>query len=80
MHNKEALEEKWAEERHFYTNATKFPAYNTPNSTETSLKTSGTKSFGVMRAKVNFLSTTINIVPFGEESTRPMMKGPPFLL
>ena len=67
------------EESHFYTNATKYPAYNTPNSTETSLKTSGTKSFGVMRPKLNFLATTINVT-FGEESTRPMMKGPPFLL
>lgn len=67
------------EESHYYTNATKHPAYNTPNSTETSLKTSGTKSFGVMRPKLNFLATTINVT-FGEESTRPMMKGTPFLL
>ena len=47
-------------------------AYNMPNSTETSHKTSGTKSFGVMGPKLNFLATTINTT-FGEESTRPMM-------
>ena len=67
------------EESHYYANATKYPTYNTPNSTETSLKPSGTKSFGLMRPKSSFLATTINTT-FGEESTRPMMKGPPFLL
>lgn len=66
-------------EIHYYAYATKHPAYNTPNSTETSLKTSGTKAFGVMRPKFNFLTTTINVT-FGEESTRLMMKGAPFLL
>lgn len=40
----------------------------------TSLKTSGTKSFGVMRPKLNFMVTTINAI-FGEESSRPMMKS-----
>lgn len=69
----------WPEESHYYANATKYPTYNTPNSTETSLKPSGTKSFGVMRPKLNFLATTIDSV-FGEESLRPMMKGAPFLL
>lgn len=54
----------------------KYPACNIPNSTETSLKTSGTKPFGVMRA---FLATTINVT-FEEESTRPGMTGTPFLL
>lgn len=33
------------EESHYYANATKYPAYNMPNSTETSLKPSGAKSF-----------------------------------
>ena len=33
-----------------------------------------TKSFGVKRPKLSFLATTINTT-FGEESTRPMMKG-----
>ena len=56
------------EESYYFPNATKYPAYNMPNSTETSLKPSGTKSFGVMRPKFCFLAT-------GEESTRPMMNG-----
>lgn len=42
------------EESHYYTN-------NRPNSTETSLRTSGTKSFGVMRPKFNFLPTNIDV-------------------
>ena len=70
---------KSPEESHYYANATKYPAYNTPNSTETSLKPSGTKSFGVMRPKFCFLATTRNTT-FGEETTRPMMKGTPSLL
>ena len=61
------------EESHYYANATNYPAYNTPNSTETSLKPSGTKSFGVMRPKFSFLATTINAT--FAESTRPMVKG-----
>ena len=66
MHNKEALEERWAalvespEESNYNTNVTKYPAYNTPNSTETSLKPSDTNSFGVTRPKLSFLATTIN--------------------
>lgn len=32
-----------------------------------------------MRPKLNLLATTINVT-FGEESTRPMIKGTPFLL
>ena len=40
------------EESYYYANATKYAAYNMPNSTETSLKHSGTKSFGVMRLKI----------------------------
>lgn len=60
------------EKNHYYAN-------NTPNGTETSLKTSGTRSFGVMRPKLNFLATTLNVT-FGEESTRPEMKGTPFLV
>lgn len=85
MHNKEELGKKMGcmvespENSHYYTSATKNPACHVPNSTETSLKTSGTKSFGVMRPKLSFLATTINVT-FGEESTRPMMKGTPFLL
>lgn len=67
------------EDSHYCTITTKYPAYNMPNNTETSLKPSGTKSFGVMRPKLSFLATTINAT-FGEESTRPMMKGTPFLL
>ena len=61
------------EESHYYANATKYTAYNMPNSKETSLKPSGRKSFRVMRTKFSFLATTINAT-FGEESTRPMMK------
>lgn len=62
------------EESHYSANATKQPAYNIPNSTETSLKTSGTKLFGVMRPKLDFLATTINAT-FGGESTRSMIKS-----
>lgn len=50
-----------------------------PNSTETSIKPSGTKSFGVMRRKWNFLAKTINTT-FGEDLPRPVMKGTPLLL
>lgn len=38
---------------HYYTNAAKYSTYNMPNSTETSLKPSGTKSFRVIRLKLN---------------------------
>lgn len=49
MHNKEALEERWAiwssncEKSHYYANTTKYPAFNEPNSTETNLKPSWTQ-------------------------------------
>ena len=56
---------KSPEESHYYANSTKFPAYDTQNSTETSLEPSGTKSFGVMRPIFCFLATTINAT-FGE--------------
>lgn len=48
------------EESHYYANSTNYPAYNTPNSTETSLKPSGTKSFGVNSPKLKFLVTNMN--------------------
>lgn len=43
-------------------NATKQFSYDVPNSTQTSLKTSGAQPFGVMRPKCNFMVTTINAV------------------
>ena len=67
------------EESHYYANATMYPTYSMPNSTETNVKHSDTMPFAVMRPKLSFLATTINAT-FGEESTRPMMKGTPFLL
>lgn len=52
---------KLPEKSHYLANATKQPANNTPNSNNyTSLKTSGTKLFGVMRPKLNFMVTTID--------------------
>lgn len=62
----------------YHTNATKHLTYNIPNRTRTNLNISGTKSFGVMRPKLKFLATSIN-VKFGEESTKPSMKIAPFL-
>lgn len=50
-------------------------AYNMPNSTETSLKTSETKSCGLMGPKCNFLVPALNVT-FGEESTRPRYTFP----
>ena len=49
------------EESHYYTNATKQCAYNTPGSTETSLKPSGTKLFGVMSSKIELFGHEHNL-------------------
>lgn len=50
------------EESHYYTSATKQPAYNMPNNTWTSLKAYGTKLIGLMRLRWNLIITTINVV------------------
>ena len=60
-------------------NATKQATYNMPNNIYTSLKTSGTKSFRVMRPKLNYIVTNINAT-FREESRRPMTKSTQSLL
>ena len=51
---------KLPEKSRYCANAIKQPANNMPNSNYTSLKTSGTKLFGVMRPKLNFMVTTID--------------------
>ena len=51
---------KFPEKSCYCANATKQPANNMPNINYTSLKTSGTKLFGVMRPKLNFMVTTID--------------------
>ena len=84
LYRKEALEERWAvggcQEKAISTKIqTCYFASDTRNSTVRSIKMPVTKSFGKMRSIWNFFQPLLT-VPFGEQSTEPMMKVTPSLL